>query len=175
MNLGSAALIAGDLDASKPLFTEALGIARQLDDRVAQFYLLDAFGCHAVLSGQALPAARLLGAADMVRTEAGANVMPFLAPSVARAVESATAALGITKFDAEFEVGKQIGRDTALRLALGKPARVTVAATGNAKAGLLGKREADVARLVADGLTNKQIESACSYPSAPSTATSAAS
>jgi predicted ATPase/DNA-binding CsgD family transcriptional regulator len=157
LNLGSAAMIAGDLDESKPRLAEALAIARQIDDRVAQFYLLDAFGCHAAFSGQARLAAQLFGAADTMRTEAGANVMPFLAPSLAQATESATAALGATRFDTEFEAGKQLSRDTALGLALGKPSRVTASATGNATAGPLGKREADVARLIADGLTNKQI------------------
>jgi hypothetical protein len=44
MNLGSAALTAGDLDASKPLFSRALRIARQIDDRVAQYDLVDAPG-----------------------------------------------------------------------------------------------------------------------------------
>jgi hypothetical protein len=47
--------------------------AHQIDDRVAQFYLLDAFGCHAALSGQARRAAQLLGAADTARAEAGAT------------------------------------------------------------------------------------------------------
>ena len=89
--------------------------------------------------------------------EAGANVMPFLAPLLAQAEATAAAALGATRFKAEFEAGKSLSRDTALGLALGKPAHVAVAASGNASAGLLGKREADVARLVADGLTNKQI------------------
>ncbi len=157
LNVGSAALIAGDLDESKPLLVESLRIAHQIDDRVAQFYLLDAFGCRAALSGQARLAAQLLGAADTVRVEAGANVMPFLAPLLAQATETAAAALGAARFEAEFEAGKGLGRDTALGLALGKPARVPVAASENASAGLLGKREADVARLVADGLTNKQI------------------
>ena len=50
-----------------------------MDDRVRRFYLLDGFGCHAALSGQPRLAAQLLGAADTVRTEAGANAMPFLA------------------------------------------------------------------------------------------------
>ncbi len=157
LNLGSAALIAGDLDESKPLLAEALRIAHQIDDRVAQFYLLDAFGCRAALSGQARLAAQLLGAADTVRMGVGANVMPFLAPLVAKAEDSAAAALGATKFEAEFEAGKRLGRDAAMGLALGKPAHVAATASGNASAGLLGKREADVARLVADGLTNKQV------------------
>ena len=101
--------------------------------------------------------AQLLGAADTVRTEAGANVMPFLVPLLAQAEKSAVAALGATRFEAEIEAGKRLGRDTALRLALGKSAHVAAAASDNASAGLLGKREADVAGLVADGLTNRQI------------------
>jgi DNA-binding CsgD family transcriptional regulator len=157
LDLGSAALIAGALDEAKPLIAESLRIAHQIDDRVAQFYLLGACGCHAALSGQARHAAHLLGAADTVRTEAGANVMPFLAQLLAQASESAIAALGAARFTAEFDAGKRLDRDTALALALGKPAQDAVAASGDAGAGLLGKREADVARLVADGLTNKQI------------------
>ncbi|HSR82957.1 MAG TPA: hypothetical protein VLM11_02120 [Streptosporangiaceae bacterium] len=49
LNLGSAALIARDLDESEPLLVRALRIAHQIDDRVAQFHLLHALGCHAVL------------------------------------------------------------------------------------------------------------------------------
>ena len=157
LNLGSAALNVGDLEESKPLLAEALRIAHQIDDRVALFYLLDASGCYAALSGQPRLAAHLLGAADTVRTEAGANVMPFLTQLLAQATESAIAALGAARFTAEFDAGKRLDRDTALALALGKPAHAAVAASNDAGAGLLGKREADVARLVADGLTNKQI------------------
>ena len=156
-NFFPSALGSGDLDESKPLLDEALRIARLLDDWFAQFNLLDLFGCHAALSGQAQLAAQLLGAADTVRTEAGANVMPYMAPALAQAKQTAVAALGATRFEAEFAAGKQLSRDTALRIALGKSVRVTAAATGTTTAELLGKREADVARLVADGLTNKQI------------------
>jgi predicted ATPase len=49
VNLGFAALTAGDLDESKPLFTEALRIALRIDDRVAQFYLVGALGCRAAI------------------------------------------------------------------------------------------------------------------------------
>jgi DNA-binding CsgD family transcriptional regulator len=157
LNLGSAALLAGDLGGSKPLLAESLRIADQMDDRVARFYLLDAFGCHAALSGQPRLAAQLLGAADTVRTEAGANTMPFLASLVTHAQESAATALGAARFTAGFEAGKRMDWDTALALALGKPAQAPVAVHGHAGPGPLGQREAEVARLVADGLTNKQI------------------
>ncbi len=126
------------------------------DDRVALFYLLDASGCYAALSGQPRLAAQLLGAADTVRREAGADVMPFLASLLDQAEASVVAALGTTKFAAEFTAGKCLSRDAATGLALGRPAHVAAVASDDA-AGPLGKREADVARLVADGLTNKQI------------------
>src|SRR5439155_1764987 len=152
LNLGSAALLDGDLGEAGPLFTKALRIAREIDDRVAQFYLLAALGCHAAEAGQARLAARLIAAADAERIGADANVMPFLAPVLARATESAAATLGPAGFAAESEAGRNLGRDAALRLALGQPA-----ARPTAGPGPLGPREADVARLVADGLTNKQI------------------
>src|SRR3989442_1699625 len=74
LNLGSAALLDGDLGQARPLLTEALRIAQQIDDRVAQFYLFAALGCHAAQAGQARLAARLIAAADAERTGAGANV-----------------------------------------------------------------------------------------------------
>jgi len=157
LNLGSAALIAGDLGESKPLLAESLRIAHQVDDRVGLFYLLDALGCHAALSGQARLAAHLLGAADTVRAEVGANTMPFHASLLDQARESASAALGATRFTAEFEAGKGLDRDEASALALGEPAQAAAAASGQAGAGPLGQREAEVARLVAGGLTNKEI------------------
>ena len=157
LNLGSAALLAGDLGESKPLLAESLRIADQMDDRVGRFYLLDAFGCHAALSGRPRLAAQLLGASDTMRTEAGADVMPFLASLVTHARESAATALGAARFTAEFEAGRGLDWDTALALALGKPARAGAVASGDADTVPLAKREAEVARLVAHGLTNKQI------------------
>jgi len=156
LNLGTAALLSGDLDRAKPLFAEALRIADQIDDRVGQFYLLDALGCHAAGSGQARLTARLLGAAETIQLEAGARVMPCLVPPLARAEETAVAALGRARFDAEFDAGRRLGRRAAIGLALGEPAQAAAAPDCTA-AGPLGKREADVALLVADGLSNKQI------------------
>jgi len=157
LNLGSAALISGDLGESRPLLEEALRLARVIDDRVGQFYLLGAIGCYAALSGHPIRATRLLGAAETARAEAGANVMPFLASLYANAEKSAVVALGATRFAAEFEAGKRMGRDRAIRFALGEPIHAAASASHGADTGMLAKREAEVARLVADGLSNKQI------------------
>ena len=77
------------------------------------------------------------------------------------------AALGPAGYEAAFGTGRQLSRDAAADLALGEPAREPAAAAGPAAApalapaglGPLARREADVARLVAEGLTNKEIGS----------------
>jgi DNA-binding CsgD family transcriptional regulator len=89
--------------------------------------------------------------------------MPFIAPLLGQAKESARAALGSSAYEAEFEAGKQLGRDAAAELALGESADAGVVQAGGRGAGsrsgtaVLAKREADVALLVAEGLTNKQV------------------
>jgi len=157
LNRGSAALLDNALDEARPLLEEALRLADEIEDRVAQFYLLAAFGCHAAQSGQARRAARLLGAAHAVRTQVGANMMPFLTPLTARAEESATAAMGVTKYGAEFDAGRRLRHDVATRLALGQQDPAEDAAASAAPGDMLGKRQAEVAALIADGLTNRQI------------------
>ena len=156
LNLGGAALATGDLNESKRRYEEALRIAYKIDDRIGQFYLLAALAYHATITGQARMAAQLLGASETIRIGAGATVMAVLAPFIAQAEESASAALGASKYPAEFEIGRRLSRDDAVRLALGE-SHAVIAASDHAGTGVLGKREADVARLVADGLTNKQI------------------
>jgi len=157
LNLGSAALLARDLEESKPLLVRALQLARQIDDRVAQIYLLAVLGCHAAFAGRARLGSQLLGAAYLAQTEAGLSLMQFFAPVLAEAEEAAIAALGKARFEAEFEEGARQGRDTAVGRALGQGANLHGAAGDDASLSPLARREADVARLVADGLTNKQI------------------
>jgi DNA-binding NarL/FixJ family response regulator len=155
MNLGFSYLIEGDLRASRPRFTEALKIAHRIDDRVALYALLDALGLSAAASNQPRLAAQLLGAADAVRVGIGADYIGFLLPAIDQATESATNALGKARFDAEYQSGQRLTRDAAVALALGETA--PSAAAKPAVEGPLGRRESDVARLVAEGLSNKQI------------------
>ena len=159
LNLGSAALIAGDLDESRPRLAEALRIADQIDDRVAQFYLLGALR----LPRRAFRPAAAGGAAARGRghrADAGRRERRCCSSPrpLARAGQSAATALGAATFEAEFDAGKRLSRDAALgsRWARPTPARRRRLSAPPAP-GPLGQREADVARLVADGLTNKQI------------------
>jgi DNA-binding CsgD family transcriptional regulator len=157
LNQGFAALLAGDRREAEQRFSEGLRIARQLDDRVAQCHLLGGLGCCAAGSGETRLAARLFGAMENLRAEVGASLNAGMAPAVARAAASVTAVLGPSRFGAEFAAGQQLSRDAAARLALREAAPPEAAASQQASAGVLGVREADVARLVADGLSNKEI------------------
>jgi predicted ATPase/DNA-binding CsgD family transcriptional regulator len=157
VNLGAAALSLGELDESKARYEEALRIAYQIDDRIGQYYLLAGLAFHATVAGQPRVAAQLLGASETIRLGAGATVMAVLAPVLTQAEEAATAALGRAKYDAEFGAGKRLSRESAVGLALGEPRLAAAPRGSGAGAGLLAKREADVAGLIADGLSNKQI------------------
>ena len=157
LNEGFAALVMDDVDASRRLFVESLGIAHRVDDRIAQYALLDALSYHAARSGQARLAAQLLGASEATRASAGASHIGFLAPLLAQIQEVGVAALGQAKFDAEFQAGQAMSRAAAVQLALGEPARRV--ASPPASDGVLGRRESEVAQLVAQGLSNKQIGS----------------
>jgi predicted ATPase/DNA-binding CsgD family transcriptional regulator len=157
LNQGFAALISGDLRESGQRLTEGLRIARQLDDRVAQCHLLGALACCAAGSREPLLAAQLFGVTENLRAEAGATINAGMAPALAQATTSVTAALGPSKFETQFKAGQQLSRDAAARLALREAALPAAAASDHRAGGVLGQRETDVARLVAEGLSNKQI------------------
>jgi len=158
LNQGLAAVASGDFHQAKPPLTEGLGIARQLDDRVAQCHLLGALGCCAASARQPRLAAQLFGATESLRAEAGASISAGLAPALARATKPVTAALGATRYQAEFAAGQHLSRDAAARLALGEAAPAAAGSPAEPDAaGVLRPRETDVARLVAEGLSNKEI------------------
>jgi DNA-binding CsgD family transcriptional regulator len=156
-NVGAIAITKGDLDEAHAGAAEALRVARQFDDRIAEFYVLAAMSWLAATSGQPRLAARLLGAAQTIGAGAGAKVIGPHAPYQTEARELAMRALGAPKFEAELEAGQRLDRHAAVRLALGESEQRGAASFSGADSGPLAKREAEVAALVAEGLSNKQI------------------
>ena len=82
--------------------------------------------------------------------------------------------MGASRFQVEYETGRRMGREAALPLALSETEHVDAGASNPVATGPLAKREVEVASLVAEGLTNKQIGRRLfmSGPSQPTFATS---
>ena len=155
--LGQAAMLSRDVAASKPWFVEALRIARQIDDRITQYVLLSLLSWHAATTGQGRLAAQLQGAAEILGSGAGAGMTGPAMPYLVRANQVAMSALGASRFETEREVGKRLSREAALRLALGEGDHDDTEASHHPTTGPLATREVEVAKLVAEGLTNRQI------------------
>jgi DNA-binding NarL/FixJ family response regulator len=158
MNQALAAVMSGDLRECELRSVEGLRIADQLDDRIAQCYLLGALACCAAGRGEHRRAAQLLGATDSVRADAGASIHVGLAPALDEASRSASAALGPASFASEFGRGQHLTRQMASQLALRESTPATAgAAADRSSSGALSPRGAEVAHLIAEGLTNREI------------------
>ncbi|WP_218938546.1 ATP-binding protein [Modestobacter altitudinis] len=157
MHQGFAALMSGDLHQAEQLCADGLRVARRLDDRVAQCYLLGGLGCCAAGSREPRLAAQLFGAAESARAEAGATMNAGMTAALAQAAAEVRAALGPARYATQLTAGQRLGRDAASRLALREAAPPAEAAPQSDSDGVLGPREAEVARLVADGLSNREI------------------
>jgi predicted ATPase/DNA-binding CsgD family transcriptional regulator len=156
MNLGRVELAGSKTSAAKGRFIEGLRIATQTDNRLGQASFVGQLGGLAAGSGQSRLAARLLGAAHALGSAAGAVTAAPLEPALLGAREAAISAMGATRFEAEYASGERLDREAALHLALGEPAHVDVDGEP-IDTGPLSRREVEVARLIAEGLANKEI------------------
>jgi DNA-binding CsgD family transcriptional regulator len=158
LNLGLGLLLAdrGDPDVEHCL-TQALRLKGVLDDRPGILYALEGLGCHAAARGQEQRAARLLGAAQRLHRDEGTQTQPFMIPLRDEARARALSALGSSRFRAAWDEGMMLGRQAAAALALGESPEQSPQPSKLAAPAQLSKRELQVARLVAEGLSNKEI------------------
>jgi predicted ATPase/DNA-binding CsgD family transcriptional regulator len=156
-HLGMVAILSGDSQAANYHFVEALQVARRIDNRLAQSYGLATSAWYAADNGHPRAAAQLLGAAETAAAQTGAGILGPLLPFLASAREVALTALGASTFASEYALGLRSSREAALRLALGEATPVEASAPEGVDVGPLAKREVEVAHLVAEGLSNKQI------------------
>jgi non-specific serine/threonine protein kinase len=127
-------------------------------DTAAALVVLATAACAA---GQAAIGAQLLGA--VARAYPDGSAIGAEQTSFEQAAAAARAALGTQAFDAAWADGQQLTLDQAIDLALAKAETAPPAASEPARrsagppVGALTRRERDVAALIAQGLTNRQI------------------
>lgn len=166
--LGDIALREGDRAGALAFYKEVLILTRELGMRPA--VTLGGIGIIAWSMGDARTAARMLGAADAVaraiETRGGSVALSAGAPLKHKELLEETAAqvrrsLGDAAFEAAWTEGASAGLDEIVEEALAiedePPAPVERAAHDHADAGPLSRREREVATLIAQGLSNREI------------------
>jgi predicted ATPase/DNA-binding CsgD family transcriptional regulator len=154
---GMGALMLGEHVAAEAALIEALQASLVVDDRPGLVLRMQALASSAAMAGRAQRAAELLGAAEMLRLQIGAQVSPFMGLLAEKAEDQARSALGEDRFERAFEAGAHLDRQGAVGLALGKKVARDEGPTADTTRDPLGKREREVAQLIAEGLSNKEI------------------
>ena len=155
---------AGDYADSTRSLRECVRIFQPMHDLTGISFGVQALSWCAASASPDERAARLLGGSQAVWRTSGAKVDETNAYSVfdKRAQDLVRDALGSTAFDEAFAEGASYSFEQAVSLALGEDESTGPAGTGavGLRAGAPGgltRRELEIAGLVAEGLTNKEI------------------
>ncbi|MTE13095.1 protein kinase [Nocardia sp. CT2-14] len=147
----------GERPRAQQLLEETLRVNRRVRSPFVVATGLEAMAWIAGSGGAAERAAVLMGAAEALWRSVGS-----VAHGVAELVQyhdecdrTTRAALGPRRFSAAFRRGQEMGMDAAVAYALGEHPTDTTPKSGSSSE--LTKRERQVADLIAQGLTNKQI------------------
>jgi predicted ATPase/DNA-binding CsgD family transcriptional regulator len=146
----------GDNAGAQRLGRESLRIARDLGDDRMMVWSIEGLAWSRAAEGRADEAATLLGAAAAVRGEEPASQYSGDRERSERCRATAVAAIGEAAFRRAWERAASLDRDLALALAAGEqvsPAR----AARRAVDWPLSEREREIAELVAEGLSNRDL------------------
>jgi len=156
---GMGSLMLGEHAAAEAALIEALEATLVVDDRPGLVMRMEMLASSAALAGRASRAAELLGASEMLRQRIGAERSRFTQAHVEGARVKAEAILGEHRYATAYESGSRLDREGAVALALGKTPGPQTGIPTNTSSNPLGKREREVADLIAEGLSNKEIAS----------------
>jgi predicted ATPase/DNA-binding CsgD family transcriptional regulator len=154
---GFGSMMLGEHPAAESAFAAALQATLVIDDRPGLVLRLQALAGNAAMAGKGQRSATLLGVADMLRREGGYQVSPFIRSLVEQTEALAKAQLGDEPYRRAFADGAQLDPDAAVALALGEKGATDTRPRTTRATDPLGKREREVAQLIAEGLSNKEI------------------
>jgi predicted ATPase/DNA-binding SARP family transcriptional activator len=117
-NLANLMFQRGELVQARSMNEEATSIGIELGDRTVPAHTFEGLGTIAHAEGDDLRAAKLLGAADALRTAIGHPIPPAELATHEELVASVRAALGPERFDQAWQAGQQLDLHAAADLAL---------------------------------------------------------
>ena len=152
-----------EYEQAASLLRESITVHHELGYPQGIAFSLDASA--KLAAGQAQPerAARLFGAAEGLREASGAVLSPGEGANMQPSIDAVRAALGEEEWSAAWAEGKSMTQEQAIEYALSslepsahRPVTLQEATTGVPSTALT-RREQEIAGLVAQGLTNRQI------------------
>jgi non-specific serine/threonine protein kinase len=167
-NLGVAHL-QKDPQLAKAFFTEGLAHARDIDDRNRIGLAVQALAMVAQMEGDPARAARLHGSAEAILESFGLPYSPYTIADqtlLGRSIVAVLRGLGQQAFGAAWAEGRRMPLELVIDYALGRVALPDSALPSPAEAGRdagsspLSPREWEVARLVTQGRSNREIAKA---------------
>jgi len=153
--LGMLAYHRGDLAAATALTVESLEVVGEVAFGWVTAIELAVAACVVEQRGDVPAAVRLSAACRRLSETIGAEIIPDARAVVARILASAPARIGEDAVAAACEEGRAMSTDEAIAHAVEQLRR-----TAGEPTGPLSSREAEVAALIARGLTNRQIAAA---------------
>jgi predicted ATPase/DNA-binding CsgD family transcriptional regulator len=156
-NLGRTSLHVGDIERAHAMFKESLAIHQAEQHRVGMAECLIGFASIAVLVGKPVVGVRLLAAA----TASGRQRTPYAWPTkrmdYEKYLELARSSLTVAEFEAAQSEGSAMSLEQAISFAQNLLLKPEDSSKTVAKPGDLTEREREVAALVAQGRSNREI------------------
>ena len=162
LNAGLNACLRGEFDDATSLLRQSLSLKQGLDNPAGLAQVEEALASVAVLGRDFARAVTLLAAADGIWEAEGVKTSTVVA-LVSRRSEIAGASLpvlGQRAYDAAYERGRAFSLDEGVAFALGATLRVKATSRRKGPAADLSARERQVAALVGQGLSDRQIADA---------------
>ena len=166
LNLGSTAISRGEPRKARALYAECLTLFRDLNDTHRVGVAVQCLAAVASVEEDFGRAARLYGAAEAILEPSGLAYSPYAVLDqtiLGRSIVAVLTALGREAFGAAWAEGRRMPLELVVDYALGRLALPTPAPLAlrkvekDTEASPLTPREGEVARLVAQGLSNREI------------------